>query len=556
MTDLRAQFGWLLSDETMEIGTRIVFAILLFLGGWILSKLFSYLVYRILCATDIDNRLAKKLGIDLIVGQKKGEENALERFLAKTVHYVLMLLVVVGVLQYAGLTQVAGPIQRFVDTVIQALPYIGKAALILVAAYFGGTILKVAVTTFLNRVGIDRRFAELADAKPEGEDKAPQQPFSQAAGRVVFWLIMVLGLAGAFEALEIGPIADPLRNAIDRVITLFPSLALAALLIAGGYVLGRIVRAIVRNLLQSMGFDALVARLKLDRLTGKTSPSDVVGIVFLVFVVFQAIIAAFNELGLATLSEPLTAMMAQFWTILPALAVSTLIVVFGFVVGRLLRTVVAATFHNIGADEFMEKLGFGKLAERKDRLGEYSQLAGFVTQVAVVLIAVAQALQNLDLHTWAVYVTSFLVYCVQHVAVALVIVIIGFAVGNYVRDLVNAHRSEKNDDLPAWIGEFVRYTVLVFAFTMAVHQLNVAENFVLISFSMLFGSLCLALALAFGLGARDVAGEIVKRRWLKARARLGDEPWPPGGSAAIPPVAPPKVPPTQPPPPSSGGDKP
>jgi hypothetical protein len=125
---------------------------------------------------------------------------------------------------------------------------------------------------------------------------------------------------------------------------------------------------------------------------------------------------------------------------------------------------------------------------------------------------------------------------------------------------VNSHRSERSDDLPAWIGEFVRYTVLVFAFTMAVHQLNVAENFVLISFSMLFGSLCLALALAFGLGARDVAGEIVKRRWLKARARLGDEQWPPGGSAAVPPVSAPKAPPTQPTPPSSppssGGDKP
>ena len=48
---------------------------------------------------------------------------------------------------------------------------------------------------------------------------------------------------------------------------------------------------------------------------------------------------------------------------------------------------------------------------------------------------------------------------------------------------------------------------------MAVHQLGVAEDFVLISFGLLFGGLCLAMALAFGLGARELAGEIVRKRW-------------------------------------------
>ena len=53
--------------------------------------------------------------------------------------------------------------------------------------------------------------------------------------------------------------------------------------------------------------------------------------------------------------------------------------------------------------------------------------------------------------------------------------------------------------------------MLVLAFTMAIHQLEVAPEFVLLAFGLLFGGLCLAAALAFGLGARDVAGDMVRR---------------------------------------------
>ena len=60
--------------------------------------------------------------------------------------------------------------------------------------------------------------------------------------------------------------------------------------------------------------------------------------------------------------------------------------------------------------------------------------------------------------------------------------------------------------------------MLVFAFTMAVHQLGVAEDFVLMSFGLLFGALCLAAALAFGLGSRDVAGDIVRKRYQQIQA--------------------------------------
>ena len=254
------------ATDGMIIARQVLLSLLLFVAGWLVAKLIAFVVYRGLCRTSLDNKLAAKLRLGVLmegepVPAKPATPNQLERAVATVVFYMLMLLVVVGVLQFAGLTQAAGPIQGLVDTVVQALPLVGKAALILVVAYFAGLILGRLVRAALTGLRLDSRFAELSTPVPSDAagivvtaDPAAARPFSRAAGDVVFWLVMVVGLAGAFDALRIAPIAEPLNHAIRRVVVVVPSLAFAALLVLAGYVLGRIVRVIVHNLLDSLGF--------------------------------------------------------------------------------------------------------------------------------------------------------------------------------------------------------------------------------------------------------------------------------------------------------------
>ena len=513
-----SQLGLMAENPAVQLGARVLLAILLFIAGWIVAKLVSYAVFRLLSMTDVDNKAAEKLGISLLLGDRAKSEDAegkIERFVAQVVYYIVMLLVVVGVLEFAGLSQVAGPLERLVDTVVQSLPRIGKAALILVVAFFAGKILSKVARTALDGLNFDEKFAKLAES---GEQKPA---FSSTVGGVIFWLIMLVGVAGAFEALEITPISEPLHGAIDHIVGVLPKVGFAVLLVVVGWFGGRIARAVVRKLLQGLGFDALAEKVQLDRVTGKTSPSEVVATGLMVFIILQATIAALNEVGLTTLSEPLTDMMGQFWNLLPKLAVGVVIIVVAVFVGQLLRRVVVGALRNIGLDRFMENLGFKKLSEREDRLGEYSEMLGFAVQVGVVLLGVAQALATLQLETWANYVGAFLGYIVKNVAVATFVVGVGFAIGNYVRDLI---RARGEDEVGKWMGEFARYAVLVFAFTMAVRQLDVAEDFVLLTFGLLFGALCLGAALAFGLGGREVAGDIVKRRYDEARRQMATRP--------------------------------
>src|SRR5690606_18715926 len=532
--------GGLVSADVLQMGWKLALALLMFLGGWLLAKLISAGTFRLLKKTDIDNKLASKLGFDMLLEErerKPGDEDALERGIAKVVYWLVMALVVVAVLDYAGLEQTAAPIQRLVDTVIQALPLVGKAVLILAIAYIAGLILRKLVTKTLTVMGVDKRLATLeveaqdspatdaakAEAKPADKPKS----FSETIGQVVFWLVMILGLAGAFDALQIEAISVPLSNVVNTLMGLLPVFGIAALVLFGGYLLAKVVRVIVTRALESLGFDRLITKIKLDGMFGSSTPSKVIGWLVQALILVQTVIAALHQVGLETLSRPMTDMMSQFWDLLPVLAVSALFVVLGVFAGRLLRGIVQKALVGIGFDRLMDRLGFGQIAERDDELAKPSGLVAFVVQVVIVLLAAAQALQNLELHTWAHYVDAFLRFAVTRAAVALLIVGIGFVIGNYVRDLIEARQRGERPPVPegveppplepVWMAEFARYAVLVFAFTMAVHQLGVAEDFVLLSFALLFGALCLAGALAFGLGSRDLAGEIVRERYRKAK---------------------------------------
>ena len=524
--DLSVLFGSL-GDSARDMLIRFGGGFGILLGGWLVARILSWLTFRALQRTTLDDRIAEALGLKIILDTEK-DQDRLERILARGVFYLLMMFVLIAALKQAGLSEAAMPIERFLSTIAESLPLVGKAALILVASGVAALAARQLVVRALQTGGLNQRFAELSEG-----GAAASEALSHNAGQAVFWLILIAGLAGAFDALQITPIAVPMRNAMDQVITHLPSVALGALLVAAGWVFGRIARTIVQNLATSLGLDALVERSGLSAIFSSYKPSVVLGLAVHGFILLQASIASLNQVGLQTLSGPLTAMMERFWLLLPDLAVGALLLVVSVTLGRVARQIVTSALKNLGFDKQLERLGFGRLMTWHPSLDEPSELAGLFVQAGIVLAATAQVLDNLELTTWAAYVNGLLAYAVQNVLVSLVILLVGFALSGVVRDLIAARAADSEADREAqrWMGGIARYAVLVFTFTMAIRHLDVAEDFVLLSFGLMFGALCLAMALAFGLGSRDVAADIVRRQYERAQKQHApDEATPPSVS--------------------------
>ncbi len=101
-------------------------------------------------------------------------------------------------------------------------------------------------------------------------------------------------------------------------------------------------------------------------------------------------------------------------------------------------------------------------------------------------------------------------------------VIIGvavFAVGLYLANLAHQLILSSGGRNGAMVAQAARIAILTFAGAMALQQIGLAPNLVMLAFGLLFGSLAIAVAIAFGLGGQQVAAEQL-RQW---KQRLDEE---------------------------------
>jgi CDP-diglyceride synthetase len=107
------------------------------------------------------------------------------------------------------------------------------------------------------------------------------------------------------------------------------------------------------------------------------------------------------------------------------------------------------------------------------------------------------------------------------VVAAIIVLVLGFLLGNLLSAVVRTAASNAGLKNADGLGKISLYAIVFFSAAIALIQLGIGEEVVVSAFELAFGAAALALALAFGLGGRDVAAEYLKR-WLgekKAPAR-------------------------------------
>ena len=209
-------------------------------------------------------KIGQVLGLHLLLGDKgesgATESDAIERFFAAVVFWAGLLSSVVAALSFAGLGQAAEPVQNFLNKITGALPSIGKAALILAAGVLAGTVLRKLCMVTLGK--LDDKLP-----RPVGLDAdEDSRPVSQTIGTVAFWFAMLVGLAGAFEALQFKAIYEPLQNILNKCLTVLPLLVVAVIIMFIGYVLSHMAKTGTASLLAAVGLDRIVNRVGLGQL--------------------------------------------------------------------------------------------------------------------------------------------------------------------------------------------------------------------------------------------------------------------------------------------------
>jgi hypothetical protein len=216
------------------------------------------------------------------------------------------------------------------------------------------------------------------------------------------------------------------------------------------------------------------------------------------------------------LLRPLIELGTRVLALLPNfLAMVTLLLV-GWMVAWLVGLITERLLRIVGLDHLSNRVGVMAALARGGVKTDPSRLAGRAAYWVVFLFAVITGLSALNVESINRFAESFLAY-IPHLFTALLILVAGYLLSNFVGQAILI--GAVNAGLPPAraVAALARWGVQLIAAAMALEQLGIAQHIVVVGFGITAGGVVLAVALAFGLGAKDLAKDFLERRLMDRR---------------------------------------
>lgn len=217
----------------------------------------------------------------------------------------------------------------------------------------------------------------------------------------------------------------------------------------------------------------------------------------------------------STFSERLEQSFALLGEFVPALFGALVILFAGYLVAKVVEKGTTRLLRRLKFNQLLERGGVLQAVERSgSHLNPAKVLANllfWVVMFAVLLVAASA----IGLDSLANVFTELMSY-IPSVIAAIVIIILGIVLGGFVGGLIMASAGGLHGG--PWLARIGRGGVIVLAVFMALQELGIATDIVTTAFAILFGAVALALALSFGLGNRELAGEITREWYERYRA--------------------------------------
>ena len=216
-----------------------------------------------------------------------------------------------------------------------------------------------------------------------------------------------------------------------------------------------------------------------------------------------------SEVTLASSAAALSILFAA----IPKILGFVIILVLGWIIAALVATVVAAVLRSVRFEELSAQSGFSGFIQNMGMKTDASGFIALVVQWFIRLIALVVAFDALGLPAVSDVLRQLLLW-LPNLAVGLVVLVIGGLVAKAFGSLVRGATSQAGFDNPALLAQIAQVAVWAFTIIIAVNQIGIAATLVNTLFMAIVGCAALALGLAFGLGGRDTAAQIV-RGWYE-----------------------------------------
>lgn len=208
--------------------------------------------------------------------------------------------------------------------------------------------------------------------------------------------------------------------------------------------------------------------------------------------------------------EPLEDVLVKVKEFLPNLLAMLVILVFGILLARVLRTILVKFLTAVKFDNWSDRMGFTTLMRKGDLWVKPSAVLGAIVFWMLIIVTLMVGLGALRVSAIDNLVGQFFGY-LPRVFSAAVILVVGYLLASFISRAVLIAAANAGYHYAKLLAEAVRVLLVVMILAMVMEQLQIATNIVLAAFSIVFGGIVVALAIAFGVGGIGTARRIIER---------------------------------------------
>jgi len=318
-----------LLNELFKYAPQLLGSLILVIVAWVVAKVMKLLVAKGLVAARFDEKIGGKAGVE-------AEKLPMTKTLSELVFWLVLLVFFPAILSTLGLEGLLRPVQGMMNKILDFLPNIFTAVLIGLVGWIVARIAQRIVTSLCEAIGTDRLSERLGIASVLGKQK-----LSGVLGLIIYVLILIPILVAALNALQLEAVTQPASRMLGMILAALPNIFAAALILVVSYIIGRVVSALVANVLDGIGFNGILARLGIggEITEGTWTPSAIIGYLVLIGIMLFAFMEAAEQLGFKMLSG----IFAQFTVLAGHIVLGLIIFCIGLFLANLVYKTVLST---------------------------------------------------------------------------------------------------------------------------------------------------------------------------------------------------------------------
>lgn len=216
--------------------------------------------------------------------------------------------------------------------------------------------------------------------------------------------------------------------------------------------------------------------------------------------------------------EPLRVFLLRVGDFLPRLALALVVVIVGWLLAKAARFAIVRGLRAINFHVVTQRAGLDGFLRDGGIRTDTTDILGLMVYWLVILGALVIGFNSLGL----IYVTDLLgrvILFVPKVMVALLVLAFGAYFARFIANAITAYCKNVHIQDAELLGRLGQYAILTFVVLIALDQVSIGGDIVRQSFLIILAGVVFALALAFGLGGKEWAAELLERWWPRSRRR-------------------------------------